>query len=170
MSIDLRIQELKEDVLKKNVLNEWQANGLSVSRCMEIEDTLIGDCNDCHDWYAVKNNGDTLLIFEVRRAVNRFIKTLKIYYGPDFDSNFADSGADLEAIESVLEVVVKSFGFVFAELIDQAKDTLDRTFKIYSDHSMERLFFIEIAKVLKTEYPDQYRAKFYGKWIEVEVL
>ncbi len=163
---NMTIKKLDKDSLKKGVLEEWTQKGLSPSSCMEIEDALL---DACHDWYAVTDNGDTLLVFEIRRAVNKFIKTLKLYYGPRFDSNFEKSGVDLDAIESMLGVVVQSFGVVFAMLINEAKDTIDRTFKIHSDHPMERMFFVEIAKILRKEYPNQYKAKFYGKWIEIEV-
>ena len=167
MSFKMDIKELDKESLKKSVLDEWEKKGLPASRSMEIEDALL---DDCHDWYAVTDNGNTLLVFEVRRALKKFIKTLKLYYGPQFDSDIIDTGAEVETIESMLEMVFVTFGAVFAALVDQAKDTLDRKFKIHSDHPMERLFFMEIAKVLRREYPDQYKAKFYGKWIEVEVI
>ena len=161
----MNIKKLDGESHKKGVLDEWQQKGLSTSRRMDIEDAFL---DDCHEWHAVTNNGDTLLIFEIRRAANKFIKTLKIYYGPKFDSNFEESGTDLDNIESMVNVF-KSFGAIFAKLVDEAKDTLNRTFKIYSDHPFEQIFFVEIAKILKSKYPDKYKTKFYGKWIEIEI-
>ncbi|NDV20985.1 hypothetical protein GO013_16360 [Pseudodesulfovibrio sp. JC047] len=162
----MSILELNDSPLKAAILEEWQKDDIAPSRKMEMEDAFL---DNCHDWYAIKDKNKTILVFEVRKALNNYIKTLKIYYGPQFDSNFEELGAEIDELENMLSIVVQTFGYIFETLIDKAKDTLDRTFKIHSSHPMERIFFMEIAKDLKKEYPNEYKAKFYGNWIEIEV-
>jgi len=152
------------DANKSQIIKEWEAMGLRPNDKLTLEDAFL---DDCHAWYAVcSEKNETIVAFEIRKVLDNYIKPLKVFYGPQFDWG---PGKDLEDIEAIITLVIEALGTFLAFLIDQAKDTLNRTFKIYNDHPKSQAYFLAFAKQLRDQQPDQFKAKFYKNWIEIEV-
>lgn len=145
---------------KSQLRDEWEARGASHSDLATLDSELA-----CPErWYAISKDGKTKAVFDVRQAP-KYFKNMKVIFAPDicFDDNEIEYENAVPIIDEMVDILAEIFGYHLNDL-EQGNNNF---FKIYSDHREVRLIFYEFCKYLKGKYPDRYKLKFYGKWIEI---
>jgi hypothetical protein len=159
------IEKLCTPAEKESAVQGWTGNGVARSGIMFILDEMLsGDS----EWNVIIAGGTNIAVFDVRHvpAGNpNYHKALRIYFAPSLNP---DDGQSVEEVEEMIDKVVKSLAYAFKYMLEGAKETNEQLVKIYSQHPHMLSIFREFVLYLTQNYPNLYKGKFYGKWVEIQ--
>jgi hypothetical protein len=148
-----------DDLRKQAVRGDWENRGASLSDLASLE----ADFAYPSRWYGVESEGKVNAVFEVSSAPN-YLKNMKVHFAPDFSLDL--EGLDYDGAKSIIFGVVDALGAIFTYHLRCLGDGTSQV-KIYNDSQDVRLIFYHFCRYLEDSYPDKYKFKFYGKWLEI---
>jgi len=142
------------------IRGEWENRGATLSDLSTFDSEFA--CTE--KWFGVFDNGKTEAIFNVRQAPN-YLKNMRVIFAPDI--RIDEEGGDYEEAKPIVLRMVDILAKIFSYHLMDLKDGNNDYFKIYSDHREVRLIFYEFCRYIENQFPEKYKLKFYGKWIEI---